>query len=302
MTETANGSLLQVRDLKKHFKVGRASLKAVDGVSFEIGRGETLGLVGESGCGKSTVGRVLTRLYEPSGGEVLYGGRDVHRTRGQEARDLNRKGSSVRLASPTSGKHAPASPRFIEEEVRPVLTEASIASTYFQSELDMLHGPESTKTSETVVILHDSCYEHRFSRPMTTKGNLATIVERPERLQACAVGVALAYVRLGDRHCDGSTPIHPALDPQSIPSFPFRIHKTGRTMSLGSPAVTNVHGSKWMEELKMMCEMAEEKLAVGNSELKRPDMDRGPGAARSARRRRAGRARPAPRWGRRSGR
>lgn len=195
------------------------------------------------------------------------------------ARELNRKGSSVRLASPSPGKHSPASPRFIEEEVRPVLTEASIASTYFKSELDVLHGPESTKPSETVVILHDSCYGHRFSRPMTTKVNLANVVERPERLQACAVGVALAYVRLGDRHCDGSTPIHPGLDPQSMPSIPFRIHKTSRAMSLASPAVTNVHGSKWMEELKAMCEMAEEKLAAGNSELKRPDMDRGPGAA-----------------------
>jgi oligopeptide/dipeptide ABC transporter ATP-binding protein len=91
-SESANGDkLLQVRDLKKYFKVGRESLKAVDGISFEIGRGETLGLVGESGCGKSTAGRVLTRLYEPSGGEVLYGGKNVHEAKGDEARELNRK-------------------------------------------------------------------------------------------------------------------------------------------------------------------------------------------------------------------
>ena len=96
MTQSANGrangdALMRVNGLKKHFKVGRESLKAVDGISFEIGRGETLGLVGESGCGKSTAGRVLTRLYEPSGGEVIYGGRDVHRAKGNEARELNRK-------------------------------------------------------------------------------------------------------------------------------------------------------------------------------------------------------------------
>lgn len=78
----ANGELLRVRDFKKHFKVGRESLKAVDGVSFEIGRGETLRLVGETSCGKSTVGRVLTRLYEPTGGEVIYGGENVHEARG----------------------------------------------------------------------------------------------------------------------------------------------------------------------------------------------------------------------------
>ncbi|MDN5698507.1 MAG: ABC transporter ATP-binding protein [Rubrobacter sp.] len=93
---TANGgaksdALMRVSGLKKHFKVGRESLKAVDDISFEIGRGETLGLVGESGCGKSTAGRVLTRLYEPSGGEVIYDGRNIHKAKGEEARELNRK-------------------------------------------------------------------------------------------------------------------------------------------------------------------------------------------------------------------
>jgi len=84
-------ALLQVRDLKKHFKVGRETLKAVDGISLEINKGETLGLVGESGCGKSTVGRTLVRLYEPSGGEVFLEGRNVHEAKGEEGRELNRK-------------------------------------------------------------------------------------------------------------------------------------------------------------------------------------------------------------------
>jgi oligopeptide transport system ATP-binding protein len=93
MTEqTPNGrAILEIRDLKKHFRVGRESLKAVDGISLEIEKGETFGLVGESGCGKTTVGRVLVRLYEPSDGEVLFAGEDVHRTRGDEAKVLNRK-------------------------------------------------------------------------------------------------------------------------------------------------------------------------------------------------------------------
>jgi oligopeptide/dipeptide ABC transporter ATP-binding protein len=94
--DTSNGAadgkvLLQVKDLKKHFKVGRASLKAVDGVSLEIKKGETFGLVGESGCGKSTVGRTLVRLYEPSGGEVLFNGKNIHEAGSDEARLLNRK-------------------------------------------------------------------------------------------------------------------------------------------------------------------------------------------------------------------
>ena len=89
----ANGQvLLEVKDLRKHFQVGRGTtLKAVDGISLQINKGETFGLVGESGCGKSTVGRTLVRLYEPSGGQVVYGGKDVHRTRGDEAKSLNRR-------------------------------------------------------------------------------------------------------------------------------------------------------------------------------------------------------------------
>ncbi len=74
--------LLEVKDLKKYFpiKTGfmkKIQLKAVDGVSFTIDEGETLGLVGESGCGKTTVGRTLIRLYEPTGGEVIYKGSKV---------------------------------------------------------------------------------------------------------------------------------------------------------------------------------------------------------------------------------
>jgi oligopeptide transport system ATP-binding protein len=88
----ANGRpLLEIRDLKKYFQVGRASLKAVDGISLEINKGETFGLVGESGCGKSTAGRVLVRLYEPSGGEVLFGGKNIHEAKSGEGKEFNRK-------------------------------------------------------------------------------------------------------------------------------------------------------------------------------------------------------------------
>jgi oligopeptide transport system ATP-binding protein len=80
----ATNALVQVRDLKMYFPIYTGLLrrhtgdvKAVDGVSFDILQGETLGLVGESGCGKSTVGRALLRLYEPTGGSVVIGGTDV---------------------------------------------------------------------------------------------------------------------------------------------------------------------------------------------------------------------------------
>ncbi|HEX7170663.1 MAG TPA: ABC transporter ATP-binding protein, partial [Rubrobacter sp.] len=81
----------EIKDLKKYFRVGRESLKAVDGISLGINKGETFGLVGESGCGKSTAGRVLVRLYEPSGGEVIFGGKNVHEATGAEGKVLNRK-------------------------------------------------------------------------------------------------------------------------------------------------------------------------------------------------------------------
>lgn len=85
--------LVEVRNLTKHFPVqgnllgrGRGLVKAVDGVSFGIKRGETLGLVGESGCGKSTTGRLILRLIEPTGGQVFFEGEDITRLNRRELR------------------------------------------------------------------------------------------------------------------------------------------------------------------------------------------------------------------------
>ncbi len=85
--------LINVRGLVKHFPVEGSDdvVRAVDGVSFEIFRGETLGLVGESGCGKSTVGRCLLRLIEPTGGEIKFEGRDVLSLGKSDLRELRRE-------------------------------------------------------------------------------------------------------------------------------------------------------------------------------------------------------------------
>ena len=97
-TASANRVLLHVRDLKKHFPVkgnllnrSSGTLRAVDGVSFTLAKGETLGLVGESGCGKSTTGRAVLQLIRPTSGQVLYKGKDLPRLPAKEMRRLRRE-------------------------------------------------------------------------------------------------------------------------------------------------------------------------------------------------------------------
>ncbi len=100
--DRAGPPLLRVRDLKKHFPVRhgtfgrvREHVRAVDGVGFDLWRGETLGLVGESGCGKSTTGRALLRLLEPTAGEVTFDGIDVRALDREGLRAFRRRAQFV---------------------------------------------------------------------------------------------------------------------------------------------------------------------------------------------------------------
>ena len=90
--QKAPGPLLRAQDLVKHFPVEGSDLvlRAVDGVTFDINQGETLGLVGESGCGKSTVGRCLLRLYEPTSGKIFFENKDVTHASNREMRPVRR--------------------------------------------------------------------------------------------------------------------------------------------------------------------------------------------------------------------
>ncbi|RDI45477.1 ABC transporter ATP-binding protein [Falsibacillus pallidus] len=87
-----NQTLLEVKGLKKHFNLGKKqNLKAVDGISFEIYRGETFGIVGESGCGKSTAGRTIIGLYDATEGDVVFDGKNVHEMNERERFDFHKQ-------------------------------------------------------------------------------------------------------------------------------------------------------------------------------------------------------------------
>ena len=84
-------ALLEVKNVKKYFKTPKGMLHAVDDVSFTINRGETLGVVGESGCGKSTTGRVVLRLLEPTEGQILMEGQDIARLNDSQMRSKRKE-------------------------------------------------------------------------------------------------------------------------------------------------------------------------------------------------------------------
>lgn len=84
-------TILEVKNLKKYFSVGAGLLHAVDDVSFTIEEGHTLGVVGESGCGKTTMGRTILRLIEPTDGEIIFNGTDIHKLGPDEMRRKRRE-------------------------------------------------------------------------------------------------------------------------------------------------------------------------------------------------------------------
>ena len=154
--------ILEVRDIKKYFPIKGgflqktvANVKAVDGVSFDVLRGETIGLVGESGCGKSTLGRTIVRLYEPTEGEIIFNGQDIAGFKGQDLKHL-RKQMQLIFQDPYSSLN----PRM---NVSTIVGEAMLAHGIVKK------GPEFTQRLTEVIEMcglssyHINRYPHQFS-------------------------------------------------------------------------------------------------------------------------------------------
>ncbi|KAJ6140526.1 hypothetical protein N7470_010322 [Penicillium chermesinum] len=184
--------------------------------------------------------------------------------------ESSRRPSSNFAGSPT-GAASPAMlpPRLAAAPPEPQApTAASIAAEHFRKEVE--HHQLVDPQAKTVVVVHDACYGHRFSRPRASKSMLASIVERPERIRACVVGVSAAYARMGRRHSGESFAPHPNLNLDMLPAPPFRMQKSSRALSIMDEVVTNVHPNAWMMDLHAMCEVAESRLALTGKELVRP--------------------------------
>ena len=127
----------------------------MDGISLEIDEGETFGLVGESGCGKSTAGRVLARLYEPSGGEVIFNGKNIHDANGEEAQVLNRKMQMI-----FQDPQASLNPRMIVGDIIAEGIDIHNLAASSKERLDRVH-----ELLETVGLNkeHANRYPHEFS-------------------------------------------------------------------------------------------------------------------------------------------
>ncbi len=162
MTPTSAPSILRAENIVKSFPVHGglfsqeiASVKAVQGVSFELKKGETLGLVGESGCGKSTLGRCLIKLLEPSAGKIFFKDQDITNFKGEQLREL-RKSMQIIFQDP----YASLNPRMT---IGSILEEPLIIHNLFNSPKDRADRVQELLQLVGLRPEHLSRYPHEFS-------------------------------------------------------------------------------------------------------------------------------------------
>ena len=148
--------LIEVKDLKKYFKTSKGMLHAVDGINFKIKKGTTLGVVGESGCGKSTLGRVLLHLHEPTGGQIIYDGKDITNYQGKQLTEVRKKMQMIfqdpsasldprknvkdLIGEPLKNFKVCKNKAEYEERVREIMTTVGLAERYAESYSHELDG------------------------------------------------------------------------------------------------------------------------------------------------------------------
>lgn len=149
--------LLEINHLKKHFELDRnTALKAVDGITFDIYKGETFGLVGESGCGKSTAGRTIMRLYEASDGEVHFAGENVHSKKSsKKLKEFNRSMQMI-----FQDPYASLNPRMTVEDI---IAEGIDIHGLAKSKKERLNRVNELLETVGLNKEHGNRYPHEFS-------------------------------------------------------------------------------------------------------------------------------------------
>ncbi|NCG66842.1 ATP-binding cassette domain-containing protein [Bacillus coagulans] len=148
--------LLEVKHVKKYFEIGKKQfLKAVDDLTFDIYKGETFGLVGESGCGKSTAGRLMMGIYTPTEGQILYGGKDIHVLNERE-RFLMKRNVQMIFQDP----YASLNPR---STVREILAEPLEVHGIFKNKREELERIYELLEEVGLNREHADRYPHEFS-------------------------------------------------------------------------------------------------------------------------------------------
>ena len=170
--------LMEVKHLKKYFKLhSKHYLRAVDDVSFNIYKGETLGIVGESGCGKTTCGRTCIGMYGKTDGEVLYRGKDVHKLKGEERKQFT-KHAQIIFQDPYASLNARMTVRDIIAE--PLIAHGVVSSKEQANDIvyPMLERVGLTKE-------HANRYAHEFSGGQRQRVGIARALVLEPQLVIC---------------------------------------------------------------------------------------------------------------------